>query len=50
MAVQSAAKFIACHNNKAGAVISIDMGGANGGNIYMQDGATENIQASSADV
>lgn len=50
MDAQNSAEFTACHNNKADSVISIDMGGANRGNIYMQDGATENIQASSADV
>lgn len=50
MNAQSSAEFTACHNNKAGSVNSRDMGGANTGSIYMQDGAIENIQASSADV
>ena len=50
MEAQSSTEFTAHQNNKAGSVISIDMGGANKGCIYMWDSAAEYIQASSADV
>lgn len=50
MEAQSSTKFTAHYNNKPGSVISIHMGGANKGYIYMRDSAGLYIQASSADV